>query len=735
MSATPSTLIITDEFREALQLLHDGRNLFITGKAGAGKSTLIRLFIEQTHKNVVVAAPTGIAARNVDGYTLHRLFGFLPTTTLSDVRTGHARPRALARVVKSLDTLIIDEASMVRADIFDMVITALELYGPHPGEPYGGVQVVLVGDLYQLPPVVTSEEAGHFTQRYPTPYFFSADRFSTTDFPVIELSTVFRQLGDHTLINILNEVRDGRVSKTSLDTLNSRLNEEFTPPDNELWVTLATTNRVVKNRNTAALDSLAGEEYISYATLTGDTTDFDPPTESELHFKIGAQIMLLNNDPAGRWVNGSMGFIREIYEESVLVELDTGDEVEVEPYVWEITKPALDGGEIIHEIVGAFEQLPFKLAWAITIHKSQGQTLDRAIIDLSGGTRATGQLYVALSRCRSLDGIVLTRPIFPKDVKVDHRLRTYLSENLDQPAQDFRTIECLLVGQGDGFIRPIDIAIAGQEGIITESLINPTRDVGNAATDYGLSASMLQIAPTLAQAWPALEGAIGGYGLLSTQPQALDILDTELKRTGIVTGLNTVCTITSHQSQPTPTTAAALALGAWESFHSAGAVPHIQAYNPLDDVGVGYTLTRDMEIHPWGDPAEVATLLTDKLAGLRISEQTRAVVAAFEAKYGVTVDLPEDVAQRPLGDMLAPGTRVCFTGTAVVHGREYAREDMENLATKAGLVVKSNVSRTQCDLLIAADPASQSRKARNAAQFGKPIYCAQDFITWVQAHS
>lgn len=202
-------LVLTEEFTTAIALLCEGRHVFLTGKAGTGKSTLIRKFMSTTDRNVVVVAPTGIAALNVDGYTIHRLFSFRATTTLDDVRTGDYRPTRFAKTLAALDTLIIDEASMVRADLFDMLAAALARFGPRPGEPFGGVQVVLVGDLYQLPPVVTEAETDYFATRYRTPYFFSADTFQRDQFPTIALTTVFRQLGDDQMTSILNDVREG----------------------------------------------------------------------------------------------------------------------------------------------------------------------------------------------------------------------------------------------------------------------------------------------------------------------------------------------------------------------------------------------------------------------------------------------------------------------------------------------------------------------------------------------
>jgi len=260
-------IVLTDEFRQALALLAGGKHLFLTGKAGTGKSTLIRRFMAETDRNVVVVAPTGIAALNVDGYTIHRLFGFRPTTTLRDVRGGNYRPGRFTKTLASLDTLIIDEASMVRADVFDSLAAALERFGPTPGQPFGGVQIVLVGDLYQLPPVVTEGEAEYFSTSYQTPYFFSANSFRCEDFPTVALTTVFRQLGDDRMTAILNEIREGVLLGHAREQLNARTDPDFVPPEDELWLTLAPTNRLVSARNRQQLERLPGGEVAHGAGL------------------------------------------------------------------------------------------------------------------------------------------------------------------------------------------------------------------------------------------------------------------------------------------------------------------------------------------------------------------------------------------------------------------------------------------------------------------------------------
>ncbi len=242
-------LTLTEDFERALEILHGGGHLFLTGRAGTGKSTLIRHFLATTDRTTVTVAPTGIAALNVDGYTIHRLFSFPMGVNEELVRGPGYYPARFASTLAGLDTLIIDEASMVRADLFDALVAALERFGPQPGEPLGGVQLVLVGDLHQLPPVVRDHEVDFFDERYGTPYFFSAHRFDRATFAVVELTTVFRQVGDTQLVDILNAVRDGALLEGARAALNARTHPGFEPPDDEFWLTLATTNRIVRSRN------------------------------------------------------------------------------------------------------------------------------------------------------------------------------------------------------------------------------------------------------------------------------------------------------------------------------------------------------------------------------------------------------------------------------------------------------------------------------------------------------
>ena len=724
---------MTDDFVRALDLLRQGRSLFITGNAGTGKSTLIRHFVQQTTKNVVVAAPTGVAALNVNGYTLHRLFSFAPSTTVDEVRMGQAAPGRFAGLISQLDTLIIDEASMVRADLFDMVCYSLERYGPNPGSPLGGVQVVLVGDLYQLPPVVTTAEEAYFSEAYSSPYFFSAAHYFPERFPTVQLTHQFRQAGDSNLASLLGELRSGDVNEQVMSALNARVDPDFEPPKGEFWLTIATTNRVVRARNRRRLDALDGQLHTHFAARSGDTKRFEAPTEDKLEFKVGAQVMLLNNDAAGRWVNGSLGVVESVAfpegDIEVQVRLRSGNVVSVGVHTWEVTRPALSAGSLTNQVVGTFTQLPFKLAWAVTIHKSQGQTLEHALIDLSGGIFAPGQLYVALSRCKSLKGIVLRRHIRPRDVKVDQRVREFLADRLGKRTQERTFLGALFCGRKDGFQRPLEVAILREDGWAFTSLVNPTRDVGDAAERYGVSAADLQLAPTLAQLWPAIEPIIEGTGVVTANARhALKVFDDELKRTGIVAPLKhfALAQVKGNAHADTAFEVASLAA-------SATGEGGLFAHQPRCPCVSGWALPRGAgKIVPFGYVEVVAKMLQERLQNMDLTAESCQIVDRFNIEYDQHVHYRYAGLQMPLADLLKQGTRVCFTGTAYDGNKTYERSDMELLAVSVGLEVKSSVTKTRCDLLIAADTSSMSVKARKARTLGKPIYSATEFLTWAK---
>ncbi|MBI4526757.1 MAG: AAA family ATPase [Deltaproteobacteria bacterium] len=420
---------LTPEFRHALDLLENSdKSVFITGRAGTGKSTLLQHFRSITRKNAVVLAPTGVAAVNVGGETIHSFFGFKPGITAETVKKVGKERQDL---YKKLDMVIIDEISMVRADLFDAVAKFLELNGPTPGRPFGGVHMVFFGDLYQLAPVVQSQEEDVFRRHYESPYFFSARAFQNLRPEWVELSKVFRQT-DHEYLDILNRIRNGTVENTELELVNGRLREEIDIDSLDDVVFLTTTNRSARAINRFQLDRLAEKKFTFTAIVAGDFDSNSFPTDFELEIKEGAQVMLLNNDSHGRWVNGTIATIKKIdaREETLLVTLPDGSDEEVTPYQWDMFHFELDATSqrLIQVSLGQFIQFPVRLAWAITIHKSQGLTFDKAVIDLSHGTFAHGQLYVALSRLRSLAGLILTRPVKKGHILLDRRIQKFITD-------------------------------------------------------------------------------------------------------------------------------------------------------------------------------------------------------------------------------------------------------------------------------------------------------------------
>ncbi len=410
---------LTPEFQNALKLLENStEHLYITGKAGTGKSTLLRHFRETTQKKIAVVAPTGIAAVNVGGQTIHSLLRFPPKfLEKDDVHTaGNNR-----LMLEKLDTLVIDEVSMVRADLMDAIDWSLRINRRKMDIPFGGIQMVFMGDLYQLPPVVDSEMGGLFGQRYESPFFFSADVFGSIDLHYIELSRIFRQT-DQEFVGLLNRIRDNDCSASDLGALNQRMvDAQFLPSENT--VTLTTTNRGADEINRHRLSQLPEPEFEYEAVMSGKFDESSRPAKTALLLRQGAQVMMLRNDPGKRWVNGSIGRIARLSKTSITVSID-GTDYAIPKERWEKIQYAWDADteKIEREVIGAFEQYPIKLAWAITIHKSQGQTLTDVVIDMRSGAFAHGQLYVALSRCTSLSGIRLKTRIRPSDVIFDPRV-------------------------------------------------------------------------------------------------------------------------------------------------------------------------------------------------------------------------------------------------------------------------------------------------------------------------
>lgn len=407
-----------------------GEHLFVTGRAGAGKSVLLRYFRENTTKRVVVAAPTGIAALNVKGQTIHSLFKLAPELYRAGSLTHDQR---LYTLLKRIDTLVIDEISMVRADLLDAIDERFR-EAMKTDEPFGGKQVIMFGDVYQLPPVVDKDLVEYFEHVHNGYFFFNALVWKQAEFKIFELTQVFRQK-DPIFKDILNAVRDGSVIDSQIEELNGRYGVPI--PEDGKTLTLAPTNNLVTNINQRRLDQLPGKTYEYKALITGQMKKGTFPTEEILQLKVGAQVVLLQNDKDKKWVNGTVATIASLEKYSrenktqdrVTVCVD-GLEYTLEQVTWEEVKYEYDReeGKVKQEVVSSFTQYPIRLAWALTIHKSQGQTYESVALDLTTSTFAAGQMYVALSRCTSMEGLYLKMPVKAKDIIVDAKVQAFMSK-------------------------------------------------------------------------------------------------------------------------------------------------------------------------------------------------------------------------------------------------------------------------------------------------------------------
>lgn len=411
---------INDKFREAIRLVDTGKNIFITGKAGTGKSTLLKVIKESLTQNFVVLAPTGVAAVNIGGQTIHSFFGFRPDITVEKVlKRKHPRN---PDVYENLEVLIIDEISMVRADLLDCVNTFLTMHGPEKGRPFGGVQLIFIGDLYQLPPIVTYKEKDIFNELYQSPYFFDSKAFSEVEFKIIELTKIYRQTEEE-FVKILNSVRNKTVTDELLFYLNKRVDFTFDPDPNEGYIELVTINAKADIINDRRLKTLSGKIYSYEGIISGEFDERSYPAPHILDLKVGAQVMLTSNDSKGRWFNGTVGIIERIDDE-ISVRLENGNLIEVSSNTWEMYKFSFDrlSQKIVSEVAGSFTQYPLMLSWAVTIHKSQGKTFNKVIVDMGAGAFAHGQTYVALSRCTTLSGLVLRVPIEKRHILLDNHV-------------------------------------------------------------------------------------------------------------------------------------------------------------------------------------------------------------------------------------------------------------------------------------------------------------------------
>ena len=430
MSFVPDTS--NKEFQDALNLVkYTRQSIFLTGKAGTGKSTFLRYVCANIRKKHVVLAPTGIAAINAGGSTLHSFFKLpfyplLPDDPKLSLQRNqiydffkYTKPHR--KLLEELELVIIDEISMVRADIIDAVDRILRVYSHNLREPFGGKQLLLVGDVFQLEPVVKGDERDILNRFYPTPFFFSARVFSQIELVSIELQKVYRQT-DSRFIQVLDQIRNNTAAAADLQLLNTRYGASMTGGEDDMYITLATRRDNVDYINEKKLAELPGEPTVFRGEIRGDFPTSSLPTAEELVLKPGAQVIFIKNDYERRWVNGTIGMVNgfDLAEGTLYIITDDGRECSVKQDSWRNIRYTYneEKKQIEEEELGTFTQFPVRLAWAITVHKSQGLTFSRAVIDFTGGVFAGGQTYVALSRCTSLEGIQLRKPISRADIFV-----------------------------------------------------------------------------------------------------------------------------------------------------------------------------------------------------------------------------------------------------------------------------------------------------------------------------
>lgn len=389
-------------------------NLFLTGRAGTGKTTLLKKFLADAGESAVVLAPTGVAAMNAGGQTIHSFFKLPPRL----VEPQDVRRLPNARVVRAIDTVVIDEISMVRADMLDAIDRSLKL-NRGSKRPFGGVRMILSGDLHQLPPVVSADEGPILQERYGGGYFFNAPAFREAEFALLALKHVFRQ-AEPRFLALLGALRSGRVTPADEAVLEGLVSHRSAADASETHVVLTPNNANAFRINQTRLSALRGRSKVFKADVQGQFEDKSYPTEADLELKEGARVMLIRNDPEGRWVNGTLAHVAGFGGRSVIVEIDRRA-YEIEPAAWEKYRYGLeaDTKKVKREVVGTFKQVPLRLAYAVTIHKAQGLTLDKVFIDFDSGMFAHGQAYVAFSRARTLEGLEISRPLRPRDLVLD----------------------------------------------------------------------------------------------------------------------------------------------------------------------------------------------------------------------------------------------------------------------------------------------------------------------------
>ncbi|MFP7706429.1 AAA family ATPase [Trueperella sp. LYQ141] len=769
------SIVITEEFAAALARLNARKSVLITGKAGTGKSTLLREWINSAHnRNILVTAPTGVAALNIDGFTIHRSFGFRPGMYPDDLAAGGAwKPTSrIRKLLKTIDALVVDEISMVRADLFDMMDLALRDIRDSQ-VPFGGVQLVLVGDLLQLPPIVDYKEARVFESRWETPFFFSSHVFRELHVQNIHLTTVWRQV-DSQFLEILNQVREGNVGESALEVLNQRVDPNFQAPDG--WVTLASRRNRVALINESRLDELDTRQFTSQARYTGkfDSDSFRSgkfgsnsfPGSEELTYAVGARVMTIRNDEDGRFVNGSFGTITRATMHRITVRLDhSGEEVELGKHTWEIKEPTVTGGMLSSEIIGTVTQFPVILAWAITIHKAQGKTIPKLFIDLSGGTRTEGQFYVALSRAVDLENVRFSAPVKTAHIRANNSLVRQIRREVETGESTDRLVLMSFDGVDFGIsnhLARVHVIVLERGETVAEfgSWINPMADLGDFGERNNIPVGGLALAPALGDFWPLLLRQSAGALVIADglpmveravrhQEKGMDLalghgydaseLDIDVSGEDVMQRCRSIRDALIRKQQfsayghlvppAAQDTEGAVFIPSWAPPSPMVLDP--QRATASDRAWAAYS-GGETENQDRDELVETAELLSAwALSRGSWTAEELADVRQRAVRAGVThLDLPNvEEPDGKVGELLAPGTRVAFTGVRDLIGG-FDDDRLKQICSERGLTYAAGVSRTRCDVLVACDRASMSRKAQNAREYGKPIVTWEAFEEW-----
>lgn len=783
-------LIITDEFNRCLTEVQQGRNLFITGKAGTGKSTLLRLICERNkRKQIAVVAPTGVAALNVDGTTIHRYFAFRSDLT-SDLRR-YSPPEHLA----DIDVLVVDEVSMVSADLMDRVSTALRR-ARESHEPFGGTQVVLIGDLFQLPPVTEDEPRDIY---YATDFFFSSKAFHESQFETIELTQVFRQK-DGTFVEILNAIRDGSFTGRHLEALNNRYDaghqHSYAPSsaaEASRSMTIASKRDYVRDINNAHLASIDGRDILYPAYAEGEVDKKKFEDLQELRLKPGAQVMMLVNQDG--YANGTVAEVRELDPETVTVYIPEINETrEVRRHTWEIHKSVRKDGRIEKVVVGTFTQFPMQLAWAVTVHKSQGKTFDRVVFDCAS-IFEHGQTYVALSRCTSLSGLTLTQPLETRHVKVSPAIRRFYRsatrERTPLLAGPVAFIGLHTTGL-DKHRKLVEVAVIRFDGktevLRLSTLIAPGRDASDAAT-IGINASDLTMCPSIDEARDLLGLALDGASLVGRRVNDLLSLSNWPDGTvdeGVPFELGDIPFGVGEQ--PTAMELAEQAAFDFGKLHLAHrkriqTTPfrllkrtidpgsYLRSRSPL--VALDYLFESDAYVAmdaesrslatlglatsmiANGSPGEVtnakrlitsagvlasqaeemrARLLRKAESDRRLSGDEVALLARFSEATGLAPETLSETDWR-VRTQFRRGMKVYLSGGPGKAGsicEGLSKADIQERCAHTGLVFGTNSMRKRdgYEAVVAADLSSQGKSVRDAVNWGIPVMCWEELLEW-----